>query len=330
MFIKVDLDEPFIDGEGGQIWELTGGRSFIYGRPTAVSKQPQCHTGTPRLSSSTTLSAAAVAQQLDSKHRTSGRERLCSFRRERLTTLFRTEAKCSSCSWVRFPHGAPTTPCRYLPAMLLSGTASDTGSTNCSRSSTGAASSPQPTLIGATCWTRSGRTHWLAVNEQEVCRSAVQRGSRAHTGVVRISVRVRPGSTRPGVGGEHDGALVVRVRERAVDGRARRLPWPRWPPHSVSPSRGYADCRGIKPDEDCRHRRRRSGRPRPAAGVATGRGLAVLGSQTGSQRRQTLGHARQQPAIVSAARSPIRRRSATCSDAAYAPEKRKVGGSIRP
>jgi mannose-6-phosphate isomerase-like protein (cupin superfamily) len=31
MFIKVDLDEPFIDGEGGQIWELTGGRSFIYG-----------------------------------------------------------------------------------------------------------------------------------------------------------------------------------------------------------------------------------------------------------------------------------------------------------
>jgi hypothetical protein len=31
MFIKVDLDEPFIDGEGGQIWELTGDRSFIYG-----------------------------------------------------------------------------------------------------------------------------------------------------------------------------------------------------------------------------------------------------------------------------------------------------------
>jgi uncharacterized protein YggU (UPF0235/DUF167 family) len=38
--------------------------------------------------------------------------------------------------------------------------------------------------------------------------------------VVRITVRVRPGSARPGVGGEHDGALVVRVRERAVDGQA--------------------------------------------------------------------------------------------------------------
>ena len=38
--------------------------------------------------------------------------------------------------------------------------------------------------------------------------------------MVRIMIRVRPGSTRPGVGGKHDGALVVRVSERAVDGRA--------------------------------------------------------------------------------------------------------------
>jgi uncharacterized protein len=38
--------------------------------------------------------------------------------------------------------------------------------------------------------------------------------------VVRITVRVRPGSARPGVGGEHDGALVVRVSARAVDGQA--------------------------------------------------------------------------------------------------------------
>jgi len=38
--------------------------------------------------------------------------------------------------------------------------------------------------------------------------------------VVRITIRVRPGSARPGVGGTHDGALVVRVGERAVDGRA--------------------------------------------------------------------------------------------------------------
>jgi uncharacterized protein len=38
--------------------------------------------------------------------------------------------------------------------------------------------------------------------------------------VVRITVRIRPGSSRPGVGGEHNGALVVRVSARAVDGRA--------------------------------------------------------------------------------------------------------------
>jgi uncharacterized protein YggU (UPF0235/DUF167 family) len=37
---------------------------------------------------------------------------------------------------------------------------------------------------------------------------------------VRITIRVRPGSARPGVGGEHDGALVVRVAPRAVDGKA--------------------------------------------------------------------------------------------------------------
>jgi uncharacterized protein YggU (UPF0235/DUF167 family) len=37
---------------------------------------------------------------------------------------------------------------------------------------------------------------------------------------VRVTIRVRPGSARPGVGGEYDGALVVRVSARAVDGRA--------------------------------------------------------------------------------------------------------------
>ena len=37
---------------------------------------------------------------------------------------------------------------------------------------------------------------------------------------MRLSVWVRPGSARPDVGGEHDGALVVRVTARAVDGRA--------------------------------------------------------------------------------------------------------------
>src|SRR5690349_13103747 len=44
--------------------------------------------------------------------------------------------------------------------------------------------------------------------------------SRRHTEMVRIAVWVRPGSAHPGVGGEYDGALVVRVSERAVDGRA--------------------------------------------------------------------------------------------------------------
>ena len=37
---------------------------------------------------------------------------------------------------------------------------------------------------------------------------------------MHVTVRVRPGSPRPGVGGEHDGALVVRVSAPAVDGRA--------------------------------------------------------------------------------------------------------------
>ena len=38
--------------------------------------------------------------------------------------------------------------------------------------------------------------------------------------MVRITVWVRPGSPRPGVGGEHGGALIVRVSARAVDGQA--------------------------------------------------------------------------------------------------------------
>jgi uncharacterized protein len=41
-----------------------------------------------------------------------------------------------------------------------------------------------------------------------------------HTGVVRIALWVRPGSARPGVGGEHAGALVVRVSAPAVGGQA--------------------------------------------------------------------------------------------------------------
>jgi uncharacterized protein len=37
---------------------------------------------------------------------------------------------------------------------------------------------------------------------------------------MRVTIRVRPGSARPGVGGEQAGALVVRVSARAVDGKA--------------------------------------------------------------------------------------------------------------
>ncbi len=37
---------------------------------------------------------------------------------------------------------------------------------------------------------------------------------------VLLEIHVRPGSSRSEVGGSHDGVLVVRVRERAVDGRA--------------------------------------------------------------------------------------------------------------
>lgn len=37
---------------------------------------------------------------------------------------------------------------------------------------------------------------------------------------MRIAIRVRPGSSRDEVGGAHADALVVRVRERAAQGRA--------------------------------------------------------------------------------------------------------------
>jgi uncharacterized protein len=37
---------------------------------------------------------------------------------------------------------------------------------------------------------------------------------------MRFTIWVRPGSTHPGVGGEHAGSLVVRVSARAVDGKA--------------------------------------------------------------------------------------------------------------
>ncbi len=52
-----------------------------------------------------------------------------------------------------------------------------------------------------------------------VCRIGVRRAV-GHTAAVRISIRVRAGASRTRVGGEHDGALVVRVGARAADGQA--------------------------------------------------------------------------------------------------------------
>jgi uncharacterized protein (TIGR00251 family) len=37
---------------------------------------------------------------------------------------------------------------------------------------------------------------------------------------MRVEVHVKPGASRTEVGGTHDGALVVRVTARAVDGKA--------------------------------------------------------------------------------------------------------------
>jgi uncharacterized protein len=38
--------------------------------------------------------------------------------------------------------------------------------------------------------------------------------------VTRVTIRVKPGSTRSSVGGSHGDALVVAVQARAVDGKA--------------------------------------------------------------------------------------------------------------
>lgn len=43
---------------------------------------------------------------------------------------------------------------------------------------------------------------------------------RAYGSIVRVTIRVKPGASRTIVGGDYDGALVVAVRARAVDGKA--------------------------------------------------------------------------------------------------------------
>ncbi len=52
---------------------------------------------------------------------------------------------------------------------------------------------------------------------------------------MRVSIRVRPGSSRAQVGGRYDDALVVRVQERAVDGRA-----------TTAALRALADALGVR------------------------------------------------------------------------------------
>ena len=59
---------------------------------------------------------------------------------------------------------------------------------------------------------------------EELAAAAAARGVRVawarRMRGMRITIRVRPGSARPGVGGEQAGALVVRVSAPAVEGGA--------------------------------------------------------------------------------------------------------------
>ena len=58
--------------------------------------------------------------------------------------------------------------------------------------------------------------------------------------------------------------------------------------------------------------------------------LPDLGSQTGSQQRQTPSDTGRRPATIGAGRWPVRRRPATPRHSSIAPEKRKVSGSTPP
>jgi len=53
---------------------------------------------------------------------------------------------------------------------------------------------------------------------------------------MRVMIRVRPGSSRTVVGGDYEGALVVRVGARAVDGKA-----------TDAALRALADALGLRP-----------------------------------------------------------------------------------
>jgi hypothetical protein len=55
---------------------------------------------------------------------------------------------------------------------------------------------------------------------------------------MRLTVRVRPGASRTAVGGSYDGALVVKVGARAVDGAA-----------TDAVLKAVADALGLRPYE---------------------------------------------------------------------------------
>ena len=87
---------------------------------------------------------------------------------------------------------------------------------------------------------------------------------RVITAPVRVTIRVHPGSRQPGVGGNHDGALVVRVRERAVDGRATEAALTAVADALSVPRRTVTLAhRCDQPNQDPRHPRRRPHHPRP-------------------------------------------------------------------
>ncbi len=69
----------------------------------------------------------------------------------------------------------------------------------------------------STAVTNLATLSWLRTQLRGFGRAAEPR---RHTRHVRITIRVRPGSARPGVGGELAGALIVRVSARAAGGQA--------------------------------------------------------------------------------------------------------------
>ena len=106
---------------------------------------------------------------------------------------------------------------------------------------------------------------------------------------MRITIRVRPGAARPGVGGEQAGALVVRVSARAVDGQATR-----------AALAAVAAAFGVRRDAvtlvtGASSRTKivdvADGDPRVLAGLLAGPGPAEGGSQGGADRGLPAGDA---------------------------------------